>query len=85
MKTVGFFLLSVVVIAARGGISDALSAAVAPFPRTPVSPSSAASAPPMDAPAGGTVPDAPARSPRNPRLPPMLVPPPTDHYAAQSK
>jgi len=83
MKTVGFFLLSVVVIAASGGISDAFSAAVAPSPQTPVSPSSAASAPPVDLPARGTVPDSPARSPRNPKSTPILVPAPTDHYAAQ--
>jgi hypothetical protein len=85
MKTVGVFLLSVLVIAARGGISDALSAAVAPSPRTPVSPSSAASAPSMDMPAGRTVPDLPARSPRNPKSTPMPVPAATDHYAAQSR
>jgi hypothetical protein len=83
MKTVGFFLLAVLVIAARGGISDAFSAAVAPFPPTPMLPSSAASAPPMDMPAAK--PGAPAGSSQNPKSTPVQVPAPTGHYAARPR
>ena len=83
MKTVRFLLLSVVTIGALGGISDAVRASV--VPRTPVSPSSAASAPSMDRPAARTVPDAPAGNPRNPRSTPMPVPAPTRHYAGSDE
>jgi len=77
MKTPGFFLLLVVVsIAGRGATADASSAVVPLLPRTPAS-SSAASAPPMDTPAGRSAPGAP----RGPKSTP--VPAPTDHYAAR--
>ncbi len=82
MKTEGFCVLSVLLsMATYGGISDALSASGQPSPQTPVSASSAANLPSLDTPAGGTVPDAPADSRRNPDSTPMPAPVPTDHYA----
>ena len=82
MKIVGAFLLSVAASAAAcGWMADALGAAVPPFPRTPALPSSAASSPSVDTPAGATVPGAPAGSPRNLKSKPMPAPAPTEHYA----
>lgn len=82
MKTMGFCVLPVLLsIAAHGGVSDALSAPGPLQPRTPVSPSRAAAPPSLDSPAGGTVPDAPSGSPRNPNPTPMPAPASTSHYA----
>lgn len=72
------FLLS---MAAHGGIADALGDSGPPLPQTPVLPSSAATPPSRGSPAGGTVPDAPAGSPRTPNSTPMPAPASTDHYA----
>lgn len=86
MKTMGFCVLSVLLsMAAHGGISDALSASGPPLSATPVSPSSAANPPSLDIPAGGTVPDAPAGSPRNPNSKPMPAPAATNHYAGSAE
>lgn len=80
MNTMGFCVLSVLLsLAAHGGISDALSASGPPLSATPVSPYSAA--PPPSLPAGRTLPDTPAGSPRNPNSKPMPAPAPTNHYA----
>jgi hypothetical protein len=78
MKTAGFCVLSVLLwmAAAHGGIPDALGASGPPLP-----PSSAASPPALDIPAGGAVRDAPAGAPRNPSLTPMPAPARTNHYA----
>lgn len=86
MKTMGFCVLSVLLsMAAHGGISDALGASGPPLPQTPVSPSRAATPPSLDIPAGGTVPDAPAGSPRNPNSTPMPAPATTNHYAGSAE
>ncbi len=82
MKTMEFFALSTLLsMAAYGGIADALSAS-GPLPvKTPLSPSSAATPPKLNMPGGGTVPDAPAGSPRHPKSTPMPAPASTNHYA----
>ena len=86
VKTMGFCLLSVLLsMVAHGGISDARSASGPPLPQTPVSPSSAATPPPLDVPAGRTVPGAPAGSSRNPNSTPMPAPAPTNHYAGSAE
>jgi len=83
MKTMGFCALSVLLaMTAHGGISDALSASGQPLPGTPISPSRAATPPSLDIPDGGSVPGAPAGSPRNPTPTPMPAPAPTNHYAS---
>lgn len=82
MKTMGFCLLPVLLsMAAHGGISDALGASRQPLPRTPVAPSSAATLPLPDMPAGGAARNPPHGSPRNPNSKPMPAPAPTSHYA----
>jgi len=86
MKTMGFCVLSVLLsMAVHGGVSDALSASGPPLPPTPVPPSSAATPPSRDIPAGGSVPDAPAGSPQHPDSTPMPVPAPTNHYAGSAE
>lgn len=81
MKTAGFCVLSALLwLAAHGGITDAHGASGPPLPQKPVSPSSAASPPALDIPAGGTLPNAPAGAPRNPNLTPMPTPAQTNHY-----
>jgi hypothetical protein len=84
MKTMGSCVLSVLLSLADGGISDALSASGPPLSQTPVSPSSAAT-PPSLVPTGGTVPVAPAGSPRNPNSKPMPAPASTNHYAGSAE
>ena len=82
MKIVGFCVLSCLLsMAVHGGISDALSASAQPLPKTPAIPSSAATLPSPDTPAGGAAHDAPPDSPRKPNSTPMPAPAPTDHYA----
>jgi len=86
MKTIGLSVLSVLLsMAIHGGISDALSASGPPFPRTPVPPSSAATPPSRDVPAGESVPEAPAGSPQRPNSTPLPVPAPTNHYAGSGE
>jgi len=71
MKAMGFCVLPVLLsMAAPGGISDALSASGQPLPKTPVSPSSAATLPLPDPPAGGAARDLPpaVRGTRTQRL-----------------
>lgn len=80
MKTVEFCVLSFLLSTVAGGVSAAPSAS-GPLPQTPASTPSAATQPSLDIPAGGTVPDAPARSPRKPNSTPMPAPAPTNHYA----
>lgn len=72
-------------MAARGGISDALGAPVRPPSATPVLPSSAATPPSLRVPGGGTVPDAPAGSPRNPDSNPLPAPAAMNHYAGAAE
>ena len=82
MKAMGFCVLPVLLLmAAHGGISDALSASGQPLPKTPASPSTAATLPLPDTPAGGAARDLPLRSPWNPNSKPMPAPAPTSHYA----
>ena len=86
MKAIGFFVLPVLLsMAIHGGISDALSASGPPLPRTPVPPSSAATPPSQDVPAGERVPEAPAGSPQRPNSTPLPVPAPTNHYAGSEE
>ena len=86
MKALGFCVLPVLLsLAAHGGISDALSASGQRLPKTPASPSSAATLPLPDTPAGGAVRDTPPGSPRNPNSTPMPAPAETNHYAGVAK
>jgi len=87
MKTAGACVLSVLLwmAAAHGGIPDALGASGPPLPQKPVAPSSAASPPALDIPAGGAVRDAPAGAPRNPNLTPMPAPAQTNRYAGPAE
>lgn len=87
VKAVGCCVLSALLsMAAHGGISDALGASEPPPPqKTPVSPSSAANPPAPEMPAGGTLPNGPADSPRNPNSAPMPAPMTTDHYAGSAE
>jgi hypothetical protein len=82
LKTMGLCVLPVLLsMAAPGGISDALSASGRPLAKTPVSPSSAATLPLPDAPAGYATRDLSPGSPRKPNSTPMRAPAPTNHYA----
>jgi hypothetical protein len=81
VKTARFCVLSLLLTTVASGVSAAPGASGQPLSATPASPSSAAIPPLLDIPAGGTVPDAPTGSPRNPNSMPMPAPAPTDHYA----
>src|SRR5690348_14060298 len=83
-KAVGSCVLSLLLtMVAHGGISDALGASGPPRLLAPVPPSIAATPPSLDTPAGGTIPEVPAGSPRNPT--PMPAPASSNHYVGPAK
>lgn len=80
--TAGFRLFAIPLsLAAFGGMSGALGAPVPPQVQPPASPTRAATPPVPERPAGETILDAPAGSPRNPNPAPMPVPAATEKYA----
>ena len=84
MKAAGSCALVLSMLAAHGGISDAVGASAPLLSATPISPFSAASQSPRK-PAGATVPDGPAGTPRNPNLMPIPAPAPTNHFAGAAE